>query len=206
MSSSSYLRAALYFILLAVTLTVSGTPAPAQSLGSAGTVSGVVTDPNGAVVPNASVTIANPVTGYTRTANADADGSFRFGDVPPNNYHITVSAVGFDAAHQDLTVRQSVPINLKIPLTVGGTSETVTITSGNVSDVIENVPSAHVDVDKSLIDRLPVRDPGSGLSTAVTLAAPGVAADSNGGYHPLGDHFESNISLDNQPISDQQSK
>jgi hypothetical protein len=184
----------------------SGPSAPAQSLGSAGTVSGVVTDPNGAVVPNATVTISNPVTGYTRTVNADADGSFRFNDVPPNNYHINVSAAGFDAAHQDLTVRQSVPISLKIPLAVGGTSETVTVTSGNVSDVIENVPTAHVDVDKSLIDRLPVRDPGSGLSTVVTLAAPGVAADSNGGYHPLGDHFESNISLDNQPISDQQSK
>jgi hypothetical protein len=206
MNSSSHLRAALYFILLVLALTVSGTPARAQSLGSAGTVSGVVTDPNGAVVPNATVTISNPVTGYTRTVNADADGSFRFGDVPPNNYHITVSAAGFDAAHQDLTVRQSVPISLKIPLAVGGTSETVTVTSGNVSDVIENVPTAHVDVDKSLINRLPVRDPGSGLSTAVTLAAPGVAADSNGGYHPLGDHFESNISLDNQPISDQQSK
>jgi hypothetical protein len=189
-----------------VTLTFSGTLAPAQSLGSAGTVSGVVMDPNGAVVPNASVTISNPVTGYTRTVNADADGSFRFNDVPPNNYHVTVSAAGFDAAHQDLTVRTAVPISLKIPLTVGGTSETVTVTSGNVSDVIENVPTAHVDVDKSLINRLPLRDPGSGLSTAVTLAAPGVAADSNGGYHPLGDHFESNISLDNQPISDQQSK
>jgi hypothetical protein len=206
MNSSSHLRAAPYFILLVLALTVSCTPAHAQSLGSAGTVSGVVTDPNGAVVPNATVTIANPVTGYTRTINADADGSFRFNDVPPNNYHINVSASGFDAAHQDLTVRQSVPISLKIPLAVGGTNETVTVTSGNVSDVIENVPSAHVDVDKSLIERLPVRDPGSGLSTAVTLAAPGVAADSNGGYHPLGDHFESNISLDNQPISDQQSK
>jgi hypothetical protein len=92
-----------------------------------------------------------------------------------------------------------------MPLSVGATAESVTITGGT-ADVLENIPSAHVDVDKTLIDRLPVRDPGSGLSTAITLAAPGVAADSNGGFHPLGDHFESNISLDNQPISDQQSK
>ncbi|MBV8857795.1 MAG: TonB-dependent receptor [Acidobacteria bacterium] len=199
-------QAALRLVLFAALAALLTSATWAQSIGSAGTVTGVVTDPNGAVVPGASVTISNPVTGYTRTVNADADGSFRFGDVPPNNYHITVSAAGFDAAHQDLTVRQSVPISIKIPLAVGGTSETVTVTSGNISDVIENVPSAHVDVDKSLIERLPVRDPGSGLSTAVTLAAPGVAADSNGGYHPLGDHFESNLSLDNQPISDQQSK
>jgi hypothetical protein len=44
------------------------------------------------------------------------------------------------------------------------------------------------------------------LSDAVTLAAPGVVADSNGFMHPLGDHAQVNISLDNQPISDQQSK
>src|ERR1700750_1008252 len=165
MISSIHTRAVLSFCLLVVSLITSVPPARAQSLGGAGTVTGVVTDPNGAVVPNASVTISNPVTGYTRTVNADADGSFRFNDVPPNNYHINVSATGFGDAHQDLTVRTAVPISLKIPLAVGGTNETVTITAGNVSDVIENVPSAHVDVDKSLIDRLPLRDPGSGLST-----------------------------------------
>ncbi|MDQ3742858.1 MAG: TonB-dependent receptor [Acidobacteriota bacterium] len=199
-------RAALRLVLFVALAALLTSTTWAQSIGSAGTVTGVVTDPNGAVVPGASVTISNPVTGYTRTTNTDTDGSFRFNDVPPNNYHVIVSAGGFNPAHQDLVVRTSVPISLKIPLAVGGATETVTVTSGNVSDVIENVPSAHVDVDKTLIDRLPLRDPGSGLSTAVTLAAPGVAADSNGGYHPLGDHFESNLSLDNQPISDQQSK
>jgi hypothetical protein len=176
----------------------------AQAL-SAGTVAGVVLDPNNAVVPSANVTIANPVTGYTRSAVTNSDGTFRFDNVPPNNYQLSVSASGFGPANQSVNVRTSVPINLKLNLTVGEASETVTVTGGT-ADVLENVPSAHVDVDQTLINRLPVRDPGSGLSTAVTLAAPGVAADSNGGYHPLGDHFESNISLDNQPISDQQSK
>jgi hypothetical protein len=176
----------------------------AQAL-SAGTVAGVVLDPNNAVVPSANVTIANPVTGYTRSAVTNSDGTFRFDNVPPNNYQLSVSASGFGPASQSVAVRTSVPINLKLNLTVGEASETVTVTGGT-ADVLENVSSAHVDVDQTLINRLPLRDPGSGLSTAVTLAAPGVAADSNGGYHPLGDHFESNISLDNQPISDQQSK
>lgn len=176
----------------------------AQAL-SAGTVAGVVLDPNNAVVPSADVTIANPVTGYTRSAVTNSDGTFRFDNVPPNNYQLSVSASGFGPANQSVAVRTSVPINLKLNLTVGEASETVTVTGGT-ADVLENVSSAHVDVDQTLINRLPLRDPGSGLSTAVTLAAPGVAADSNGGFHPLGDHFESNISLDNQPISDQQSK
>jgi len=194
----------LRLIVLLAFVSITSAFVCAQGLG-AGTVEVTVVDPNGAVVPNASVTISNPVTGYTRTAVTGQDGVLRFDNVPPNNYQVSITATGFAQATQTVSVRTSVPIALKVPLSVGAAAESVTITGGT-ADVLENIPSAHVDVDKSLIDRLPVRDPGSGLSTAVTLAAPGVAADSNGGFHPLGDHFESNISLDNQPISDQQSK
>src|SRR6266576_1940226 len=172
---------------------------------SAGTVAGVVLDPNSAAVPNASVTIANSITGYTRTVTSNADGTFRFDNVPPNSYQLTTSAAGFETATQNLSVRTSVPISLKIPLSIGGASETVTVTGG-AADVLENTPSTHTDVDQTLIERLPVRSPGSGLSDVVTMAAPGVVADSNGFFHPLGDHAQTSYSIDNQPISDQQSK
>jgi hypothetical protein len=168
-------------------------------------VSGVVLDPNGAVVPNANVTISNPITGYKRTTNTDTDGSFRFADIPPNNYQITASATGFSANTQTLTVRTSVPISLKISLDVSSATATVTIAS-NAAMMIENVATTHTDVDQTLITKLPVRSPGSGLSDVVTLAAPGVVADSNGFFHPLGDHAQTSYSVDNQPISDQQSK
>ena len=184
-------------------LVMCGVPAAAvlaQGLTS-GTVTGTVTDPNGAVVPDATVTLENAVTGYTRSMTVGTDGAFRFDNVPFNNYVYSASASGFSVVRGAINIRTSVPITLTIPLAVGTTTATVTVNTGG--DLLENVASAHTDVDKSLIDRLPVRDPGSGLSTAVTLAAPGVAADSNGGFHPLGDHFESNISLDSQPISDQ---
>jgi hypothetical protein len=178
----------------------------AQSLGTAGTVSGVVVDPNGAVVPNANVTISNPVTGYTRTLTTDADGSFRFLDVPPNTYQLSFSANGFVEQRQTINVRTTVPINLRVPMTVGAAAETVTVQGASAGDVLENVPSTHTDVDQSLIRKLPVNSPGNGLSDVVTLAAPGVVADSNGFIHPLGDHAQAQIALDNQPISDQQSK
>lgn len=177
----------------------------AQSL-SSGTVEGVVLDPNNAAVPSASITITNSVTGYTRTATSNTDGTFRFYNVPPNNYQLSVTASGFDVSTQNVIVRTSVPISVRIPLAVGGASETVTVTGMNASDALENVASSHTDVDQTLIKRMPVRQPGNGLSEVVTLAAPGVVADSNGFYHPLGDHAQSTISLDNQPISDQQSK
>lgn len=189
--------------LLSLTLILSYA-ALGQSL-TAGTVSGIVSDPNHAVVPNASVTIENAVTGYKQTVNTATDGTFRLNNVPFNNYVLRASASGFSENRQPLNVRTSVPINIDIAVAVIGASESVTIT-GDSSDILENVPSAHTDVDKNLLTRLPVRSPGNGLSDVVTLAAPGVVADSNGFMHPLGDHAEVNISLDNQPISDQQSK
>ena len=175
-----------------------------QSL-SAGTVSGTVVDANQAVVANASVTIENAVTGYKRSVTTATDGTFRFDNVPFNNYAYSVSAPGFNDLRGEISVRTAVPTTLTIPLAVGSTTATVTVSSG-AGEVLENVPTAHTDVDQSLINRLPVRSPGSGLSDVVTLAAPGVVADSNGFFHPLGDHAQTSYSVDNQPISDQQSK
>ena len=62
------------------------------------------------------------------------------------------------------------------------------------------------DVTRRLIDTLPSESVSAGLSSLVTLTTPGVAADSNGGFHPLGEHAETSFSVDNQPITDQQSR
>jgi hypothetical protein len=176
----------------------------AQAL-NAGTVVGTIVDPNGAVVPGASVTLANSLTGYSRTITTGTEGSFRFDDVPPNNYQLSASAAGFSAVPQTISVRTSVPIEIKIALSVTTETATVNISTGSI-EMIENVPTTHTDVDQTLISRLPTRSPGSGLSDVITLAAPGVVADSNGFFHPLGDHAQTSYSIDNQPISDQQSK
>jgi hypothetical protein len=192
------------FLIVCAAISAASISVWAQSL-NAGTVTGVVTDPNNAVVPNATVTITNSVTGYKRTANTNSDGAFRFDNVPPNNYEINASADGFAATTQSLAVRTAVPISLKIPLTVSNATAVVNVTGG-MANVLENIPTTHTDVDQSLITRLPMRSPGSGLSDVITLAAPGVVADSNGFFHPLGDHAQTSYSIDNQPISDQQSK
>src|SRR6202165_2857037 len=191
-------------VLILITCGLSAGSVLAQGLTS-GTVSGTVTDPNGAVVPNATVTLENAVTGYSRSTTTGADGVFRFDNIPFNNYAYSASATGFAGIRGGINIRTSVPVTLTIPLTVGTATASVTVTSDG-TDLLENVPSAHVDVDKSLINRLPPGDPGSGLSTVVTLSAPGVAADSNGGFHPEGDHFQSQIVVDGTPITDQQSK
>jgi hypothetical protein len=200
----TFLSITIAFLLFSSTFLLADQSASAQGL-SAATVTGIVVDPNKAVVPNATVTLENSLTGYNRSMTTGADGVFRFDNVPFNNYVYSASATGFAGIRGGINVRTSVPITLMIPLTVGTATASVTVTSTG-ADLLENVPSAHVDVDKSLINRLPAGDPGSGLSTVVTLSAPGVAADSNGGFHPEGDHFQSQIVIDGQPVTDQQSK
>src|SRR5689334_5198933 len=109
-----------FFNLLLTGILIAGLTSIANSQAlSAGTVTGAVVDPNNAVVPNAQVTISNAITGYKRTVTTDTDGIFRFNDVPPNNYQIAVSAAGFQPASESLTVRTSVPINVKLSLALG---------------------------------------------------------------------------------------
>src|SRR5271156_1319665 len=86
----------------------------AQSAAGSGTITGTVTDPTGAVVPNATVTINNPVSQYARTATTDAAGQFRFPNIPFNPYHLTVSATGFSSVARDVDVRSTVPENLSL--------------------------------------------------------------------------------------------
>ena len=96
------------------------------------------------------------------------------------------------------------PLALKISLQLAGTTTTVTVEGGN--DLIENDSTAHTDIDRKLFNDLPLESQSSSLSSLVTLASPGIAADSNGLFHGLGDHAENSFSVDGQPITDQQSK
>jgi hypothetical protein len=176
-----------------------------QNLGSAGTVQGTVTDPSGAVIPGATVTIYNPVTGFTRTASTDSSGGFSFTNVPFNPYHLTVAAMGFASYVQDVHLNSGVPVSLKITLGLAGGKTTVTVTS-EAGDLIEVDPTTHTDVDRSLFDKLPLESQSSSISSLITLSSPGIAADSNGLFHGMGDHAENSFSVDGQPITDQQSK
>src|SRR5579864_391088 len=173
--------------------------------GSSTSVTGTVLDPTGALVPNATVEIRNPVSGLDRTTTTDSGGKFSIANVPFNPYHLSVLAQKFAPYVQDIDVRSVVPVALTINLEIASSSTTVEV-QATAADLLENDPTFHTDVDKNLIDKLPLESQSSSLSSLVTLASPGVAADSNGLFHGLGDHAENSFSLDGQPITDQQSK
>lgn len=173
--------------------------------GNSSTISGTVLDPSGASIANAVVTLHDPVSGYDKSTATDASGRFSFGNVPFNPYHLTVVSIGFASYAQDVNVSSTVPIALTVNLRLAASSATVTVT-GEASDLIENTPTSHTDIDRNLFNKLPLESASSSVSSLVTLAAPGISADSNGLFHGFGDHAENSFSVDGQPITDQQSK
>jgi Carboxypeptidase regulatory-like domain/TonB-dependent Receptor Plug Domain len=175
----------------------------AQSAGNAGTIVGTVTDATGAIVPNAAVTIQNPVSGYSKTTTSDGEGHYQFTNLPLNPYHLVVTVSGFSPFAQDVEIRSFVPVTVKSILTVGTTSTVIDVNGG---DLTENDSTFHTDLDRAAFAKLPLESQSSSLSSLVTLSSPGVAADSNGLFHGLGDHASNSFSIDGQPITDQQSK
>jgi hypothetical protein len=185
------------------TVILGSLSASAQS-GGAGAVHGTVTDPSGAVIPNATVHITNDVSRFDRTASTDALGQFSFSNVPFNPYRIEVSAKGFALLSQKVEIRSSVGTSVTLILQVAGASQTVTVEASG--DLVENDPTFHTDVERDEFMKVPLESQSSSLSSLVTLSTPGVAADSNGLFHGLGDHASNSFSIDGQSITDQQSK
>jgi hypothetical protein len=176
----------------------------AQQVGGAGTVQGTVTDPTGAVVADATVEVHNAITGFSRSVATDTAGNFTLQNLPPNGYHLTVTQSGFQTLNQDVDVRSSVPVTLKLTLQIGESSTTVNVT--DTADLIENQPTSHTDIGDRTLQQMPLQTTASGLSDLIMHAAPGVAADSNGFFHPQGDHAQAQLAIDGEPITDQQSR
>src|SRR6202047_4105054 len=192
------------FFVLSFSFMFCAMPCRAQ-LGNAGSIEGVVKDASGGVLVGAKVEISYAVTGYQRETTTGSDGSFRFTNVPFNTYHLVVTTSGFAPYTQDVDVRSSVPAGIQIGLKLGTAATSITV-EANGGDLVENDPSFHTDVDTALTDRMPLESQSSSVSSLVTLATPGVVADSNGLFHGLGDHAENSFNVDGQPITDQQSK
>ena len=177
---------------------------PAQSIG-AGTLKGMVTDVTNAPVPSASVVLSNPMTGYARHAQTSGDGGFLINNIPPNKYLLEVSTTGFEPYRSDVTVQSAVPLAVAIRLELSGRQESLTVV-GTAEAILETKTAASNTVDHHLLSALPAISADSGLNDSITYTTPGVAADSNGFFHPLGDHAQVSYVIDGQPITDQRNK
>jgi len=136
------------FALFLLTILASG-----QNISTA-QLNGVVRDPQGAVIPNAMITITDASKGFSRTTTTDGQGNYQLLLLPPGSYTVTASSPGFSKlVEQNVVLTTGQEAELPLALTIGG-SETVTVTSG--ADIIETQRSSQsTTVDQLRITNLP---------------------------------------------------
>jgi len=113
--------------LLGLLLVLGAQPAWGQATTS---LRGVVTDPSGAAVPNAQVTLTNTATNTVRTAVTGSDGAYAFTEVQPGTYTLTVEAQGFRKyERRNLVLQVSLPATVNVRLEIGAVSQVVSVTA-----------------------------------------------------------------------------
>jgi hypothetical protein len=131
-------------------------PAIAQVDYSTATLKGTVTDPTGAVISGATVTVTNPATGITKSTKSAADGSYQVPALPPGNYQVTIEASGFSrevVKNLELTVGQSAAFD--VHLKVGTFSDVVEV-SGETQPLIQTEQTQQANlIDQRQVDDLP---------------------------------------------------
>jgi hypothetical protein len=105
-------------------------PALAQST-STGTLTGVVKDANGGVLPGVSVTATQPQTGLTRAGVTGSQGEWTLPTLPPGDYTITFELAAFKKhVRPNVVVESGVPRSVNVTLEIGGLNESITVTGG----------------------------------------------------------------------------
>jgi hypothetical protein len=153
---------------------VGGVPAWAQGAANSGTVQGAITDPQGAVVVGASVTLTDNATKTPRSMSTNASGRYIFVDILPGSYSLAVSKQGFSTSKtDDLQVTVGATLTLDLSLQVGGASVVVEVqTTGSELQTL-NATVGNT-LDSTILDNLPSL--GREVNTFIELQ-PGVAPD-----------------------------
>ena len=178
--------AAFTFALLAL-LMLSYQPAHAQANVQAGSIQGVVTDPQGGVVPNAKVTITNKDTAAALDTTTTSAGTFTSGSLVPGNYTVRVEAPSFKTVSATYVVQINVitSANLKLEL---GASSTVVEVSGQAISVNTDQAQVSGTLTTQQIENLPIN--GRNFLDLAQLE-PGVQIQDGGNFDPTKVGFSS---------------
>src|ERR1700683_4871978 len=134
-------------------------------------LSGLITDPSGLAVPGARVVVQSADTGASRTVSSNQQGEYSVPALLPGPYNITIEANGFKTVHQNgVAVEVDQRARLDFALTVGSTSETITVQGGaplfNTSDA-----SVSTLIGNQFVENLPLN--GRSFSSLIDLT-PGI--------------------------------
>src|SRR5215472_1168156 len=200
------------FAILAIALLILASGAAVWSQTVQGVITGTVTDPTGAVVPNATVTITNVGTNISQTTTTGSDGAYRFSLVPPGTYTVDVKATNFAevrAAGILVEASQTVPFNVRLEL--AKSSQVIEVTSQAplvqtaTSDLGFQIDSSTIQhaalVDRDVFDVLPFMAPSVQPGLDMTGPSGTTPAATSGGSREAGMSYMLNGSEDNNNFS-----
>src|ERR1043165_4450108 len=142
---------------------------------------GSVTDASGAALPNATVEITNVATGVKTATKTNAEGQYRFNNLPVGFYNMSISAAGFTTATlKNVEIQLSKTSTVNVPMTVGSVSTSVEVTDATV---VIDTTSAQLqsNFDSRQIVNLPIIENSNGLFGALNLSLLSAGVASNGG-------------------------
>ncbi len=165
-------------------------------IAASNSLTGMVTDPNGAVIPNASVTITNNANSQRFTANTNDSGVF-IASLSPGNYTVTVDSAGFNrTVVSEVRVSPFRPAHINVSLNVGGVQETVTVTSDSVSGARPNSVNNLLLAGQDNMARFAPSITASSISDAIASEQVGVETAAEGSEK--NDFFQYDIA---QPVT-----
>src|SRR5262245_21101207 len=200
-------------ILLSGVFLIASASAVSGQTGSTGALQGIVSDPSGARVAKATVTVTNTATGEVRTVETQADGSYVVPLLPPGEYAIDVSAGDkFEkAVRANVRVTVTETATVPIQLTLKGVAETVEV-SGGVELVQTGSPTLGRVADARTVEGLPLVPRNF---TQIIGLSPGVSADvtnagelgrgsgGTGGINAHGDRsYDNNFQMNGLGVND----
>jgi Carboxypeptidase regulatory-like domain len=166
-------------------------------------ITGTVTDPTGASVPNAKVTATNDATGVVKTAITSSAGTYQFNDLIPGTYTIRAEAAGFQASvHNGVGVEVSKISTVNAVLQPGNTTQTVNVTE-NVIALDTTQPELGTTIENKVVQELPNEVQG-GRGRQIdqfVFLAPGVTGSTFSKRINGGVDFESEVVFNGIPMA-----
>ncbi|NDD64657.1 MAG: TonB-dependent receptor [Acidobacteria bacterium] len=189
------MNSAMKSVMAAGLVLLTWTAAPGQS--TTGTITGTVTDPGGAVIPGASLTITNTASNVATRVTTSAEGVYVAPGLLPGSYQVAAAATGFGRSTKSgiqLEINQTAQVNIR--LVVSGAEEVVEVSA---AELLLQTEQSSVDqtVEKRLIEDLPLVDQNVMQLVQIT---PGVVSGNPGNPQAVGlignrSFFDSNFSV-----------
>ena len=160
---------------------------PAQTTISTGSIVGTVTDPTGAVVSNAKVTVTSKATGQAVTTTTTSTGTYASGALTPGNYQVRIEGQGFKTTELPVTVQVNTTASANVKLEVGQSAQVVEVQAAELSVNTEQATVQGV-LTAEQIQNLPIN--GRNFLDLAQLE-PGVQIQDGGTFDPTKNGFSS---------------